>query len=689
MVRRVAAAVLVAIGLAVPARAAQSFVYVAVAAPPCTAIPCLPGQLVVFDSLTQQIVTAAPLGNALDVPQGMAIAPDGRRLYISMLSADGSASLVVFDTTLHRMLSTHPISPAAAGSIAVSRDSRRVFIGGTNPCCTTHSLVVWDTQSSSVTNVQQGTYHYLFAHPAFTQVVGGTVTRGGGASLLQWSALDEVTGAVLASTSGLAVSLSLSPDGSRLYNVARSVNPSVAGTVLVVNPMTLEPMGTVPCVGCFPEHAVDAPDRNRVYVLTRLSDGARVIQASDRTTGAVLGTLPLDRLIDFTAVSGDERGLWMASPSRPPQGSSPALSPLLSVVNLDSFTTAQTIPLPASALALAVTPPGPAPCSYSVNPRQISVSRQGGTATVTLSTSCDWMAGPTASWLHVPSDAGAGTGGRTIEVTIDPFFGSEASRSATLTIAGQVVTFTQAGVGSAPAFGSFDTPVDGATGITGSMAVSGWALDDVGVVRVRIFRDGSTPAEQVYIGDATLVDGARPDVAAVFPSLPFASRAGWGYLLLTNVLPGGGTGTYRLHAFADDIEGHTTLIGSRTISCANSTATVPFGAIDTPGQGEVVSGLIVNWGWALSRQSAIAADGSTIDVLIDDVVVGHPTYGQNRPDVAALFPGYENTNGAGGYFMVDTTLLSDGVHTISWLVRDGAANVSGIGSRYFTVANGS
>ena len=209
------------------------------------------------------------------------------------------------------------------------------------------------------------------------------------------------------------------------------------------------------------------------------------------------------------------------------------------------------------------------------------------------------------------------------------------------------------------------------------------------MVRVGIFRDGETPGEQIYIGDATLVEGARPDVAAAFPSLPFATRAGWGYLLLTNVLPGGGTGSYRLHAYADDIEGHTTLIASRTITCTNSTATQPFGTIDAPGQGEVVSGIIVNWGWVLTPQDASIVNGSAIDVVVDGVAVGHPTYGVNRPDVAALFPGYSNSSGAGGYFMLDTTLLADGLHTIAWVVRDDKGNVSGLGSRYFTVDNGS
>jgi hypothetical protein len=386
-------------------------------------------------------------------------------------------------------------------------------------------------------------------------------------------------------------------------------------------------------------------------------------------------------------VSGDELRLWMATR----EVSNTAVSAnALSILNLETFSAAGRIPLATSPLLLAATPPGAGRCLYSVNTPQSSWTRDGGTATITLSTGCAWQASVNASWLRIPSDAATGTGTRTFSVTVDPYFGGDASRSATLVIGGQVVTFTQAGFGSQPAFGSFDTPGEGATGITGSLPVTGWALDDVGVTRVRIFRDavsGEAP-DQVYIGDANLVDGARPDVQAIYPSLPFASRAGWGYLLLTNMLPGGGNGTYRLHAYADDVDGHTTLLGSRTFTAANSTATLPFGTLDTPGQGETVSGTIIVWGWALTPQPAsIPTDGSTIDVIVDGVAVGRPTYGFDRSDIAALFPGYANTNSAVGYFMLDTTTLTNGVHTVSWVVRDSMGRAAGLGSRYFTVQN--
>src|SRR2546429_37852 len=59
----------------------------------------------------------------------------------------------------------------------------------------------------------------------------------------------------------------------------------------------------------------------------------------------------------------------------------------------------------------------------------------------------------------------------------------------------------------------------------------------------------------------------------------------------------------------------------------------------------------------------------------------------HRSTIASVFPGLSNSNGAVGYFYIDTTTLSNGVHTLAWVVYDNAGRGDGIGSRYFTVFN--
>ena len=256
------------------------------------------------------------------------------------------------------------------------------------------------------------------------------------------------------------------------------------------------------------------------------------------------------------------------------------------------------------------------------------------------------------------------------------------------------------GVDTTPPFGYFDTPLNNTTGVVGAIPVTGWALDNVGVTQVEIYRDPrphETPGKYglAYVGVANFVRGSRPDVQTAYSSYPNADRAGWGYMLLTNFLPnsdgspGIGNGTYRLHAIARDAAGNSAELGApgKVILVDNAHAAKPFGTIDTPEQGGNASGAqYLNFGWALTPGASytIPIDGSTIMVVVDGQAQGHPIYNQFRNDIATLFPGYTNSQGGVGFFYLDATRLSGCVHTISWVVSDNASRTEGIGSRYFT-----
>ncbi|MGE5341752.1 MAG: lectin like domain-containing protein [Candidatus Omnitrophota bacterium] len=245
-----------------------------------------------------------------------------------------------------------------------------------------------------------------------------------------------------------------------------------------------------------------------------------------------------------------------------------------------------------------------------------------------------------------------------------------------------IKAYTTASSQTQPPFGDFATPTDGST-VSSSVPVTGWALDDVGIESVKIY-NGET-----FIGDAVFIAGARPDVQAAFPTYPNANKAGWGYMLLTNFLPNGGNGTYTLVAKATDIEGHVTILGSKTIHCDNLHATKPFGAIDTPTQGGTASGKeFVNFGWVLTPSpGSIPTNGSTIYLYVDGVNKGNVHYNNYRADIAGLFPSCTNSNGAGGYMYLDTTKYTDGIHTIQWIASNNSGETDGIGSRYFTIQN--
>jgi Viral BACON domain/Putative binding domain, N-terminal len=354
-----------------------------------------------------------------------------------------------------------------------------------------------------------------------------------------------------------------------------------------------------------------------------------------------------------------------------------------------------------------------APPTFTVSPSSLNVGvNKAGTTvrattaqqiTVTQSAGAPliWLVASNAAWLTVSPANGSGSA--TVNLTYNALAAMPANGSVatvTVTAAGSAtgpqtvqVKLTVVTAPAAPV-GVMDTPVDGTTGVTGSIAVTGWALDDIDVAKVRVLRD-PVPGEAgslMYLGDAVLVNGSRPDVAAMFPNTPHNTRAGWGLLVLTNMLPNQGNGTFRLHAFADDVDGHSTLLGSKTFTCTNATATLPFGAIDTPGQGQTVSGTnYANFGWVLARgtKHADPPGGGNVRVVIDGAFVGSPVGWTSRSDLTALFPlaQYSGVNSALGVYNFNTTTLVNGVHTIAWVVADNTGAAAGIGSRYFSVLN--
>jgi hypothetical protein len=101
-----------------------------------------------------------------------------------------------------------------------------------------------------------------------------------------------------------------------------------------------------------------------------------------------------------------------------------------------------------------------------------------------------------------------------------------------------------------------------------------------------------------------------------------------------------------------------------------------------------------NFGWVLARGPNFAdpPDGGTVQVFVDGAVVGAPAGWSNRADLTGLFPSvsYPGVSTALAVFGLDTTTLTNGVHTIFWIATGtGTSGTSGIGSRFITVSNGS
>jgi CSLREA domain-containing protein len=330
------------------------------------------------------------------------------------------------------------------------------------------------------------------------------------------------------------------------------------------------------------------------------------------------------------------------------------------------------------------------------------------TVTVTFAGGASsWTATSSQTWLQLTGASGGAAGSFTAEVNVAAVPPGQ-TVLATITVTGgsggplvlPVTLAVKAATSSRAPFGVFDTPATGST-VAGSIPVSGWALDDVEVTRVEIWRDRAagetTPVYsgsglgngKIYIADPVFVSGARPDVEAANPGVPLAHRAGWGYLLLTQGLFNQGNGQFTLYAFAFDKEGRSTVLGTKTITSNNAAATQPFGNIDTPSYGQTVSGSFWNFGWALTPNATptCVINNGSVFMSIDSGTLVPVNYGDARTDIAAAFPGFSNGAGAGGAFYFDTTALTNGTHQIGWYIVDSCNRAEGVGSRFFTILN--
>ncbi len=327
-----------------------------------------------------------------------------------------------------------------------------------------------------------------------------------------------------------------------------------------------------------------------------------------------------------------------------------------------------------------------------------------------------WTATPSQPWLTVSPASGSGSGALTVNVGFDGAVAGQGSATASIafTTTGtsgtvgpvnvSLAVTSSSGTKSVP-FGVVDTPSESAI-LSGSVAITGWTLDNVGVKRVELWRGplagettptfSSTPDDprngKIFIGNAVFTEGARPDVETLNPTTPNASKGGWGYLLLTQGLWDQGNGVYFITAYAFDEEDNIAKIGTKALSINNRSGTKPFGSIDTPTIGGD-PGTSPNFGWALTpKVNGVATckiPSSGVQVSIDSGPLQPVVYGDVRTDIAGAFPGYSNSAAAGGHFIFDWSTLSNGPHTIGWLVTDDCGRADGIGSRFFNVTTGS
>ncbi len=281
---------------------------------------------------TPLLVAAIKVGG---VPNGVAVTPDGRRLY----ATDRRSSRVsVIDTATNAVIAT--IGLAGPEGVVISPDGARAYV--TTPG--SNAVSVLDTATNSLTNVirvgrgpdrialnSAGTRAYVTNNGAgslsvvdtTTGVVVETVRVSNGPAHpiispdQRWlyvthpefdtiSIVDTTTNKLVNSlkSPGAPLTISFSPDGERAY-----LTNNVAGTVSVMDTATNAVRATIP-VGTRPARVVTTADGRALFV-TLVEDHA--VAVIDTATNAIRTTLSVDANPSDAILSPDSKHVYLTS----------------------------------------------------------------------------------------------------------------------------------------------------------------------------------------------------------------------------------------------------------------------------------------------------------------------------------------------------------------------------------------
>ncbi|MGB7758939.1 MAG: Ig-like domain-containing protein, partial [Bryobacteraceae bacterium] len=299
----------------------------------------------------------------------------------------------------------------------------------------------------------------------------------------------------------------------------------------------------------------------------------------------------------------------------------------------------------------------------TTNPAPILVSSPGSTASNSV--------------CSISSTGSSITGsGNQLVVTLavsflTPFGGSHRMAAFTFDSAGDTSPTVPVGTWTVPVAAipsvHIDSPAPGAT-VSGTVSVSGWAIDNASTIGTAI------SAVQVLV-DGTVVGTAtygvnRPDVCAVYPGRPGCPNVGFTYSLNTAALA---LGSHTIAVTATDSASPPDTGSASATVTVTAPVVIPSVHIDAPAPGATVSGTVSVAGWAIDNASTVGTAIGAVEVLVDGTAVGAATYGINRLDVCAVYPGRPGCPNVGFTYSLNTAGLTLGSHTITVTATDSAS----------------
>jgi len=228
--------------------------------------------------------------------------------------------------------------------------------------------------------------------------------------------------------------------------------------------------------------------------------------------------------------------------------------------------------------------------------------------------------------------------------------------------------------------------------------VQGFAVDpgigptDTGVGFVELLIDGALFANTrtdcffaPFNGGLTNCYGiTRLDIERAFPRLRDAPQSGYRFVLDVGALIDFGyvRGSHEISVRAGDLANQTAIIDRQVVTFVCDEDTPNERSIGIVRVGNNVSGTTPVTGWALDWEGV-----RQVDIYVDGELAGSATYGLTRKFVAALYPGYPDSDFPGYSFDLDTEVYSDGYHHLQVVVTDALGQDTLIGETTFYVDN--
>ena len=238
----------------------------------------------VIDTGTNRVLTTIPIPPG---PHGLAMSPDGRRVYAS---SDGASSVSVISTVTDRVVSTIDVGRSPHG-LAISPDGRLVLVAVFG----TSQVAVIDTvRNAVVAKIPVGSPHNIALTPDGHTAYVASQTPGAPTLAILDLAGRRQTGAVPLDKTPRA--LTFSPDGSALYF-------TLAGSdaVQVLDPRANQIAAQIP-VGASPHHPLFTANGEYALVVSQGPGQLAVINPAGRR---VVGTVNVGKFPHWIAASSD------------------------------------------------------------------------------------------------------------------------------------------------------------------------------------------------------------------------------------------------------------------------------------------------------------------------------------------------------------------------------------------------